>query len=247
MLRKISSAFTLCLLIFCVPKTRAYAPLRHLGAGTRGAFHGTNRWIWIGGSGLTLLAFKYDKDIYKHYSGKEKEEMPDSVGDIMGTGLPGAAIAIGTLATGWLTGNPRTVEAGSSHAEALLATFFYTSVLKVVVERDRPPAFSKNESAFNASFPSGHTSAAFATAGSLMASGGPAVGVPALALAALTGYSRIQQRAHFTGDVLFGAILGYTMGTGFYEHHRAEKPAGWNLRPYFENRDSFGVSASFSF
>lgn len=215
----------------------------HFWEGTKGAFTDSNKWVWAGGTVLTLVAFQYDQDIYKHYARQEKEEFPDSVGDIMGTGIPGAAIALLTMGAGWAFDKSDVLSAGQSHAEALFATFVYTSALKIVVERDRPPAFSQNESPFNASFPSGHTSTAFATAGSLMASGGPWIGIPILALAGLTGYSRIQQRAHYTGDVLFGATLGYTMGTGFYKHHSAGSTLSWKVYPYFEDRESWGMVA----
>jgi membrane-associated phospholipid phosphatase len=231
---------------FCVP-TNAAGLAKHLLVGSGDAFTGTNTWIWLAGGTLTLVAFKYDKDIYLHYAKQEKEEFPDSVGDIMGTGVPGAAIALVTMGIGWTIDSKRTLGAGQSHAEALLATFLYTSGLKIFIERDRPPAFSKKESAFNASFPSGHTSTAFATAGSVMASAGPILGLPVLALAGLTGYSRIQQRAHYTGDVIFGATLGYTMGTGFYQHHQRGKSLAWQVYPYFEDRAHWGAVARYSF
>lgn len=220
---------------------------KHFREGTVGAFSEENRWIWLAGGSLALVAFKYDKDIYLHYADKEKEEFPDSVGNSMGTGVPGAGIALLTMGVGWIIGSPRTIGAGQSHAEALIATFLYTSALKIVIERDRPPAFSENESSFNASFPSGHTSTAFATAGSVMASAGPIVGLPVLALAGLTGYSRVQQRAHYAGDVIFGATLGYTMGTGFYQHHTRGKSLAWQVLPYFEDRENWGFVATYGF
>jgi len=232
-------------MISCSQASAGFAS--HFWTGSKAAFTEENKWIWLGGGALTLLAFKYDKDIYLHYAGKEKEELPDSVGDTMGTGVPGAALALLTMGVGWTIGSERTIGAGQSHAEALIATFLYTSILKIVVERDRPPAFSPNESAFNASFPSGHTSTAFATAGSVMASAGPVFGIPVLALAGLTGYSRVQQRAHYAGDVLFGAILGYTMGTGFYRHHQGGKSLALRLLPYFEDRENFGLAAQYNF
>lgn len=220
---------------------------KHLVEGTKGAFTGNNKWIWLAGSAIFAVALVYDHDIYKHYANKEKEEFPDSVGDSMGTGVPGAAIALLTMGSGWLIGSSRTVNAGQSHGEALVATFMYTSMLKIMIERDRPPAFSNKESPFNASFPSGHTSTAFATAGSVMASAGPWVGLPVLALAGITGYSRVQQRAHYTGDVVFGAMLGYTMGTGFYKHHGKSGSHALNVMPYFEDRQNLGMVARYEF
>lgn len=233
-------------LIFCGSIGTATVT-EHFVSGTADAFSGSNKWIWLGGSALTLVAFKYDNDIYLHYAKKEKEELPDSIGDTMGTGIPGAAIALLTMGYGWARGNSQVVEAGQSHGEALFATLIYTSILKAAVERDRPPAYSGTESEFNASFPSGHTSTAFATAGSMMAAGGPWVGVPFLALAAVTGYSRIQQRVHYTGDVMFGATLGYTMGAGFYQHHKTKSYMSLQVYPYFENRNSWGMVTQIAF
>ncbi|MCB0357817.1 MAG: phosphatase PAP2 family protein, partial [Bdellovibrionales bacterium] len=202
------------------PPASAYSLMSHLGQGTKGAFTDSNKWIWLSGLTLSLVAANYDLDIYEHYGRQEKEEFPDSVGDVMGTGIPGAGIALLTMGLGWISGSRKVLGAGASHAEALFATFIYTSSLKIVMERDRPQEFNpteQDENIFNASFPSGHTSTAFATAGSIMASTGPILGIPVLILAGITGYSRVQQRAHYAADVIFGATLGYTMGTGFYK------------------------------
>ncbi len=38
----------------------------HFWTGTKGAFSEENKWVWLGGGALTLIAFEYDKDIYLH-------------------------------------------------------------------------------------------------------------------------------------------------------------------------------------
>lgn len=217
-------------------------------AGSEEAFTGTNKYIWYTGGALTVIAFNFDTQIFKHFEGKKHFRLADDVGDNMGTGVPGAALALLTLGVGHLQENDRLLLAGKSHAQALIATFAYTSLIKALIERDRPPNFTTHESIFNASFPSGHTSTAFATAGSVMASAGPLAGVPFLALAALTGYSRLQQGAHYLGDVLFAATLGYTMGTGFYNHNSKSRVAK-NLRivPLVDDRESWGFLAQYNF
>ena len=58
------------------------------------------------------------------------------------------------------------------------------------------------------SFPSGHTTAAFAGAGFIDQRYGHWWGVPALLLAGFTGYSRIQSYNHFADDVTAGASIG---------------------------------------
>ena len=62
----------------------------------------------------------------------------------------------------------------------------------------------------SASFPSGHTAAAFAFAtgvGHLM----PRAAVPLHALAALVGYSRVHTGVHYPGDVVVGSLIGTTL------------------------------------
>jgi undecaprenyl-diphosphatase len=59
----------------------------------------------------------------------------------------------------------------------------------------------------SASFPSGHTAAAFAFAtavGHVL----PLAGVPLRGLAALVGYSRVHTGVHYPGDVIAGALIG---------------------------------------
>jgi len=58
------------------------------------------------------------------------------------------------------------------------------------------------------SFPSGHTAAAFSGASFLYTRYGPVYGMPAYALAFVTGYSRVDADAHFVDDVLAGGSFG---------------------------------------
>lgn len=89
--------------------------------------------------------------------------------------------------------------------------------LKYLVGRDRPyvtwqdldPADHEPDP----SFPSGHTTAAFATAtGLTMTFPKWYVAVPAYSWAALVGYSRMHLGVHYPTDVLTGALIGTATG-----------------------------------
>jgi undecaprenyl-diphosphatase len=59
----------------------------------------------------------------------------------------------------------------------------------------------------SASFPSGHTAAAFAFA-TAVGHELPGAAVPLRALAALVGYSRVHTGVHYPADVIAGALIG---------------------------------------
>ncbi len=98
-------------------------------------------------------------------------------------------------------------------AETLLLSGFITTVLKYGVNRERPfityPDIEKATGAGSPSFPSGHTSTAFATATSLsIAFPKWYVITPAFIWAGAVGYSRMHLGVHYPTDVLAGAIIG---------------------------------------
>lgn len=85
---------------------------------------------------------------------------------------------------------------GSSY----FATMGTTHLLKRIVNRQRP-------NSGNHSFPSGHTASAFSGAAFLQKRYGWQLGAPAYAMAAFTGYSRVQAKKHYWSDVFAGAAL----------------------------------------
>lgn len=88
-----------------------------------------------------------------------------------------------------------------------------TYTLKHTINRDRPfltyPDIRNKVNEDSPSFPSGHTSSAFATATSLsLAFPKWYVIVPSYIWAGTVGYSRMQLGVHYPGDVLGGIITG---------------------------------------
>ncbi len=96
---------------------------------------------------------------------------------------------------------------------AVAATVVETYALKYIVKRPRPyithPDINAVDTEGSYSFPSGHTSGAFALATSLSLNYPKwYVIVPSFAWAGLTGYSRMYLGVHYPSDVLTGAVIG---------------------------------------
>ena len=111
-------------------------------------------------------------------------------------------------------------EARSMWVDAGIATVLAQAAIypvKLAVGRVRP-ADDKGNDAFrpfsgNDSFPSGHTTQAFAIASAVsMHADSPWVGAAAYGVAGLVGLSRMETRDHFAADVLGGALVGTTIG-----------------------------------
>ena len=104
----------------------------------------------------------------------------------------------------------KSYEAGVSF---LVATALSSS-LKIAFKRPRPfttypDIITKKSDAGSYSFPSGHTTAAFATATSLtLAFPKWYVAVPAYTYAAAVAYSRMYLGVHYPSDLLGGIIIG---------------------------------------
>ena len=103
--------------------------------------------------------------------------------------------------------------AASGLTTVAVTSAFVNAVVKPVARRRRPVRDTHEARTRNvrmptsASFPSGHTAAAFAfanAAGRVM----PLASVPLHTLAAVVGYSRVHTGVHYPGDVIAGALIG---------------------------------------
>jgi membrane-associated phospholipid phosphatase len=120
---------------------------------------------------------------------------------------------VSQMGYGWIKPVQTVLRTGYTNAaSALLGGALSTSV-KYIVNRERPyvtyPDIVKGGNAGLASFPSGHTVYAFATATSLsLAYPKWYVIAPSYGWAAAVGYSRMHLGMHYPSDVLAGAIIG---------------------------------------
>lgn len=116
--------------------------------------------------------------------------------------------------TGYLNHDQPMMRNGVKTAVAIGFNQLLTTSLKISIQRKRPydqypNDIVKRTSVHGYSFPSGHTSTAFATATALTLSTKKwYVAVPAYAYACGVGYSRMRLGVHFPTDVLGGMVVG---------------------------------------
>jgi undecaprenyl-diphosphatase len=120
---------------------------------------------------------------------------------------------------------------------AAAATGLAVTLVKETVDRVRPAIAEPGLDPVgvvpaSASFPSGHSATAFATAAAV-ALFYPRLRVPLLALAALVALSRVYLGMHYATDVLVGSALGagIGLGTGWLALRVARRPRGRASRP----------------
>lgn len=155
-----------------------------------------------------------DIDILKNINLNRNENLDPTFQFISNTVTP---ISVGTpviiLTLGLLEKDKDMTQYGLFIAETLIVSTLITNVLKFSVDRPRPYetyAFIDNViDPSSSSFPSGHTSAAFATATSLSLSYPKwYVIAPSFLWASSVGYSRMDLGVHYPSDVIVGAIVG---------------------------------------
>lgn len=152
-------------------------------------------------------------------------------GGIAAVAIPAASLAT-TLILKDYPGTKQLVLGGA-------VSFAATNLLKLAVDKERPDGSNRN------SFPSLHTSVAFQGAAFLQRRYGWKFGIPAYALAAYAGWSRIYSRKHDFWDVAVGAVIGvgssYIFTRPFAEKHHL------TLCPVVYGNGIPGLHASFDF
>ena len=126
-----------------------------------------------------------------------------------GATLGGAPLELGAAFTTYAIGRamkkPCAAALGADLVQAQLMAQMLTVGLKQAARRTRPTGSGL-------SFPSGHTSMAFASATVLQRHFGWKAGIPAYAVASYVAASRVQTQRHYLSDVAFGAALGIVAG-----------------------------------
>jgi membrane-associated phospholipid phosphatase len=148
----------------------------------------------------------------------------ETFGDIGSYGIPVAAAAVSLHKKDY----EGLLQLGLTYG----ATFGVTRLLKETVNATRP-----NDDPH--SFPSGHTSRAFSGASYLHYRYGIEYGLPAYALAAAVGYSRVANDKHYWHDVIAGAAIANLSAYLLTNRYESEVEFG----AFFDTKNGrFGVS-----
>jgi membrane-associated phospholipid phosphatase len=195
-----------------------------------------NQRQWIAFTGVvggTVILMTMDARIQQavqnnlnHFSGNVASYGLEPWGSGVYT-LPALGILYGV---GAITKNDKARYTALKGAEAYLFGFFAAQVLKQLTHRhrpyqDEPPNPNIWEGPFkpisNSSFPSGHSTVAFAVATVVATSYSKTIWVPILcySLAGLTAVSRIYQNDHWSSDVFVGSALGFAIGKTIINNH----------------------------
>lgn len=177
-------------------------------------------WTLVG-TGMTAVA---DNGLRNATAGRQQGAMRGvvDVGNYYGTWVPPVAITAGLYVTGIAFDEPGIRKAGRRVFQSALYATVITGVIKVMVGRHRPhledgPYMFHGPSTrddYN-SFPSGHTTIAFAVSSSLAAEIDETWATVGLyGLAGITGLSRMYSDRHWGSDVVFGAVVGTICGYG---------------------------------
>ena len=161
-----------------------------------------------------VSAQNWDIDLLKEINLERNKSLDPSFKFITNSVSPmsiGAPIAV--LGIGIIQKDSSLKSKGIFMVEAFCVNAFTTTALKLAFKRDRPfvtyPYLDKQAEAGSYSFPSGHTTTAFATATTLAINYRKwYVIVPAYAWAGAIGYSRMRLGVHYPSDVLAGAVTG---------------------------------------
>lgn len=196
------------------------------------------RNVLMVGTGLTLGVLLLEDSIVDYTQKDVANDKPlgslSKFGDLSGQLLPNAIYSLGQTLAG-VNGDPDGYRRAIGMMKASAYASAVTTALKYTIREPRP-INGHNE---RNSFPSGHTTTAFAFSGYVLEEHGWGMGAPALLISSFVGASRINDNRHFLHDVLAGATIGLSYGIGVSKVEKAkrdnkEKDSGLTIVPIFD-------------
>jgi membrane-associated phospholipid phosphatase len=201
------------------------------------------RTILLVGTGLTVASIIFEEELDRSHD-KVVDNKPlgdfSLYGDMAGQLIPNVAYVLGQSLAHW-NGNERASTRAMGMFKATAYAASTATVLKYTIREPRP-----NEHKDKNSFPSGHSTTAFAFGGYVFAEHGWQWGVPALALATLTGISRVNDNRHRVHDVLAGTTIGLAYAFGIAGVQGSKTVSTYQLIPLYD-ADVKGLALSYAY
>lgn len=173
------------------------------------------KYIFWGGMGLAIFLKQATPDFVESMQRTWNQDKSfgeySKYGDYFGQGIPNVIYFLGMWSHFYFTNEQKSKD----RSIMMFKTGFYSSVLthslKLAWQMPRPDNYNQKDS-----FPSGHTTAAFAFASTIWAEHGVYWGTAAYLGATYAGLSRINDNRHRINDVIAGASIGMSYGIGLY-------------------------------
>ena len=205
-------------------------------------FHSTSKQYLYAGGLLAAGAGLYfaDEWIYNQVpaaSASTKNSLELFV-EPFGNGFYSGPILAGMFLYGILAKRPRPRDAAMAAGASFFVASLFTRGLKYALNRSRPQANLGNNfwrpfaAPFSLSFPSGHTTGAFAIASALSCyyKDKPYLSYFLFGGASVVAVSRIVKGEHWASDVFAGALVGYTVGRFFGKYLQSDTTVGWRYQ-----------------
>jgi len=201
-------------------------------------------WVILGiGAASAAIVHPFDEDLNDHFSTSSGAGV-FGPGKYIGSfyvqlGTASGLYIIGRYVLPHAEGEPKTNRVshlGFDMVRALVVSQALTQGMKYAFQRDRPTGEC-------CAFPSGHASAAFATASVLERHLGYRGAWPTFVIASYVAASRLKDNRHFLSDVVFGSAVGIASGwTVVGRHGRSEYamvpvPVRGGMMIAFQSRD----------
>lgn len=181
------------------------------------------KYYLLGGAALTgLTALDSVEDGLGHDIQDETvEDKPlgsfSNVGDLAGQMIPNAIYIASMYGMYYFSDNLSYRRKSIHMLKSTVYAGLTTTVLKAAIREPRPDSNGRD------SFPSGHTTSAFAFAAVVGTEHEWYWGVAAYSMAGLVAWSRINDNAHRLHDVLGGATIGLSYGLSLHYLYKDEK------------------------
>ncbi len=205
-------------------------------------------------AGVTIGLYAFDEDI-KDWIQDNRHDDVSEFAERFGDGKIVLPSLVLFYAVGHAAKNTKAQRTALLTIENVVITGIFTQLMKYSFQRHRPNTgnpFDSFDGPFGGgdklAFPSGHTSLAFSIATPIATEYKDNVIIPPLAygLAALVGWSRMNDNKHWASDVFMGASLGYFTGKTICKLHENKDNSNVTIMPDIGTQHS-AVMISYAF